>query len=159
MRQIIKRVLRVCHGCKRCFVTPYPDPKPVILPKNRTKENAQFKVIAADYAGSLYCKVKTKQTKTYILLFTCSITRPAHLELLPNQTTSKFIKAFKKPIAKRGSPNTVSSDNAITYVAATKWVQKINGDVLFQDFLNKEEIQWKFNLIRAPWWTDNLRGR
>ena len=86
------------------------------------------------------------------MLFTCSITRAVHLELLPNQSTSEFIKAFKNLIARRGSPNIVYSDNAKTYVAAAKWIQNIKRDVLFQDFLIKEEIQWKFNLSRAPWW-------
>ena len=109
-------------------------------------------MIGTDYAGTIYCKVKTKQTKTYILLFTCSITRVVHLELLPNQTASEFIKAFKKLIARTESPNIVYSDNAKTYVAAAKWIQNIKRDVLFQDFLIKEEIQWKFNLSRAPWW-------
>ena len=113
---------------------PYPDPKPGLLPKDRIKENLPFKVIGTDYAGPVYCKVKIKRTKTYILLFTCSITRAVHL------------------IAGRGSPNIVYSDNAKTYVAAAKWIQNIKRDVLFQDFLIKEEIQSKFNLSRAPWW-------
>ena len=86
------------------------------------------------------------------MLFTCSITRVVHLELLPNQTASEFIKAFKKLIARRESPNIVYSDNAKTYVAAAKWIQNIKRDVLFQDFLIKEEIQWKFNISRAQWW-------
>ena len=109
-------------------------------------------MIGTDYAGTIYCKVKTKQTKTYILLLTCSITRAVHLTLLSNQTASEFIKAFKKLIARRGSPNIVYSDNPKTYVAAAKWIQNIKRDVLFQDFLIKKETQWKFNLSRAPWW-------
>ena len=109
-------------------------------------------MIGTDYAGPTHCKVKTKQTKTNILLFTCSITSAVHLELLPNQNTSELIKAFKKLIARRGSANIVYSDNAKTYVAAAKWIRNIKRDVLFQDFLIKKEIQWKFNLSRAPWW-------
>ena len=118
------------------------------MPKDRTKEN----LIGTDYAGPIYCKVKTKQTKTYILLFTCSITQAVHIELLPNQTTSEFIKLFKNLIARRGSPKIVYSDNAKIYVAAAKWIQNIKRDVLFQDSLIKEEIRRKFNLSRAPLW-------
>ena len=118
VRDKLLRMLRLCHGCKRFYAIPYPDPKPGLLPNDRTKENLPFKVIGTDYAGPIHCKVKTKQTKTYILLFTCSITPAVHLELLPNQTTSEFIKAFKKLIARRGSPNIVYSDNA--NVAAAK---------------------------------------
>ena len=109
-------------------------------------------MIGIDYAGPTYCKIKTKQTKTYTLVFTCSITRAVHLELLPNETTSEFIKAFKKLIARKGSPNIVYSDNVKTYVAAAKWIQNIKRDVLVEDFLIKEEIKWKFILSRAPWW-------
>ena len=29
---------------------------------------------------------------------------------------------------------------------------ELKRDVLFQDFLIKEETQWKFNLSRASWW-------
>ena len=36
--------------------------------------------------------------------------------------------------------------------AAAKWIEIIKRDVLFQEFLIKEEIQRKFNLSRAPWW-------
>ena len=84
LRQITKRVLRRCQRYKRFYVTLYHDLKPGILPKDKTKENLPFKVIGTDCAGPRYCKIRTKQTKTYILLFTCSITRAVHLELLPN---------------------------------------------------------------------------
>ena len=114
LRQITKRVLRSCHGCKRFYAIPYPDPEPGLLRKDRIKENLPFKMIGTDYTSPIYCKVMTKKRKTYILLFTCSITHAVHLERLPNQSTSEFIKAFKKLIARRGSPNTVYSDNAKT---------------------------------------------
>ena len=37
-------------------------------------------------------------------------------------------------------------------MSISKWVQKINKDVEFRDFLASEKIKWKFNLSRAPWW-------
>ena len=129
LRQITKRMLRLCHGCKNFYAISYPDPKPGLLPKDRTKENLPFKVIGTDYAGPTY----------YSLVVYCS--RAVHLELLPNQTTSEFMKPFKKLIARRGSPNIVYSDNAKTYVAVAKWIQNIKRDLLFQDLLIKEEIQ------------------
>ena len=39
-----------------------------------------------------------------------------------------------------------------TFVSTSKWVQKINKDVEFRDFLASEKTKWKFNLSRAPWW-------
>ena len=63
LRQITKRVLRSCHGCKRFYAIPYPDPESGLLLNDGTKENLPFKVIGTDYAGPIYCKVKTKQRK------------------------------------------------------------------------------------------------
>ena len=39
LRQITKRVLRSCHGCKRFYAIPYPDPKPGLL--NQRKSTIQ----------------------------------------------------------------------------------------------------------------------
>ena len=52
----------------------------------------------------------------------------------------------------RGRPQVIYSHNVKTFVSALKWVQKINKDVEFRDFLASEKIKWKFNLSRAPWW-------
>ena len=98
------------------------------------------------------CKSKGKKERNvYPLLFTCSLFRAIHLEVLPNQTTQEFIPVLKRLIARRGIPKVIYSDNAKTFVTASKWIEKINKDELMQEYLIKEEIQWKFNLSRAPW--------
>ena len=75
-----------------------------------------------------------------------------HLELTPNLTTNEFIKCFKRLIARRGRPKTVYSDNAKTFQAAAKWLKLVIKTEEFNEFLTKENIKWKFNLPRAPWW-------
>ena len=72
--------------------------------------------------------------------------------MLQNQTTQGFIHALKRLIAQRGRPKVIYSDNAKTFVVGSKWIEKINKDELMQEYLIKEEIQWKFNLSRASWW-------
>ena len=52
----------------------------------------------------------------------------------------------------RGRLQVIYSHNVKTFVSALKWVQKINKDVEFRDFLASEKIKWKFNLSRAQWW-------
>ena len=98
-----------------------------------------------------------KEIKVYIPLFTCGISRAVHLEVLPNQTTGEFIKALKQLIARRGRPQVIYSDNARTFVLASKWVQKINKNVEFRDFLVSEKIKCKLNQSRAPWWTGHIK--
>ena len=38
------------------------------------------------------------------------------------------------------------------FTGAEKWINKINKDEHFKDYLAREEIRWKFNLANAPWW-------
>ena len=131
---------------------PYPSPKPGPLPKERTQECHPFEVIGEDYAGPIYYVKNKAISKSYILLFSCSVSRAIHLELVRNLTTQEFIKSIKRLIARRGSPKIIYSDNAKTFQAGAKWLIKINKDEKFHNFLSNENITWKFNLSKAPWW-------
>ena len=92
-----------------------------------------------------------KDSKAYILLFSCSLSRAVHLELTPNLTTNEFIKRFKRLIARRGRPKTVDSDNAKTFQAVAQWLKLVIKTEELNKFLTKESIKWKLNLPRAPW--------
>ena len=75
-----------------------------------------------------------------------------HLELLPSLETGKFLPCLKRFIARRGRPKTLYSDNGGTFVKASKWLKGVQRDEKIQGFLEQQEIQWRFNLPRAPWW-------
>ena len=67
-----------------------------------------FQVIGTDYMGPIYYRTKSKkESKAYILLFSCSLSRVVHLELTTNLITNEFIKCFKRLIPRRGRPKTV----------------------------------------------------
>ena len=124
-----------------------------MLPADRTNLDLPFKIIGTDYAGPFLCKSKgKKERKVYLLLFTCSLARAIHLEVLPNQITQEFIHSLKQLIARRERSKVIYSDNAKTFVTTSKWKEKIDKDKLMQEYLINEKIQWKFNLSRAPWW-------
>ena len=92
------------------------------------------------------------EKKAYILLFTCSLARAIHLELLPDQTTDGFIRALKILIARRGCPEAIYSENAKTDMVASKWIKKINKSEILHHLFSTRCIKWKFNLSRAHWW-------
>ena len=120
-------VLRIYYGCKKFHVKSYPIPQKGLLPADRTNVDLRFKVIGTDYAGPFLCKSKgKKERKVYLLLFTCSLSRAIHLEVLPNQTTQEFIHALKRLIARRGRPKVIYSDNAKTFVAAIQKKYSVN---------------------------------
>ena len=139
------------YGCKKFRVSHYPEPSTGFLPVERTTQNLPLKIIGIDYACSSMCKTKRcKETKVYILLFTCSLTRAINLELLPNQLTQEFIIALKRLITNAGRATVIYSDNAKTFVVASKWSGKVNKDEKMQEHLIKELIKRNFNLSRKP---------
>ena len=94
-RKLTKSVVRKCYGCKRFNSLPYPEVKPGPLPNDRTEQAMPFQVIGTDFAGPIYYRTKTKkESKAYILIFSCSVSRAVHLELISNSTTRVY-KMFK----------------------------------------------------------------
>ena len=88
LRRLTKSVVRKCYGCKRFNSLPYPGVKPGPLPNDRTEQAMSFQVIDTDFAGPIYDRTKTKkESKAYILIFSCSVSRAVHLELISNTTT------------------------------------------------------------------------
>ena len=87
-----------------------------------------------------------------MFLFTCSVTRAVHLEILRNQTTQEFIQALKRLIARRGKQKVIYSDKAETFGKASKWIKRVFKDEEMQEVFSDEQVKWKFSLSRAPWW-------
>ena len=103
LQELMKRVIRNCFGCKRFQVKPFATPPQGQLPIDRTTGSRPFQVIGTDFAGPIIYHAKNKRKKkSYILLFTCSLTRAIQLELLPDQTKEEFIRALKRFIARHG---------------------------------------------------------
>ena len=75
-------------------------------------------------------KVK-KDLKVYIVLFSCSVSRAARMELVSNLTTTEFIKNFKRLISRRGKPNNIYSDNTKPSKTGAKWLNGIKRDETF----------------------------
>lgn len=153
LRQLVRKVIKVCHGCKRFHALALQVPPPGLLPKDRTEGNAPFNVIGLDFTGAIKYRVQPRaQGKAYVALYSCSLTRAIHLELVPNMELKEFIVSFKRFIARRGKPSKVYSDNGSTFVAAAKWLNQVRREEKFNQFLFANKITWQFNLSRAPWW-------
>ena len=85
-----------------------------------------------------------------------SAIRATHLELVEDQTTEAFLRAFRRFIGRRGVPETIISDNAKTFKAAAQDLETLHSGILShtstQKFLANNGIRWKFIAERAPWW-------
>ena len=153
LRQLAKRTIRACHGCKRFQATALKSLQEGNLPTDRTVGSTAFQVIGVDYAGPLtYARGNCKTGKAYILLFSCSLTRAIYLELVPDQGVEEFIRSLKRFIARKGRPEKIYSDNGRTFIAASKWLKKITRDEQVSNYLARSNLKWQLNLSRGPWW-------
>ena len=110
-------------------------------------------MIGVDFAGPIYFRAKNKKEgKAFILLFSCSLSRAVHLELLTDQTADSFIRCLKRFVARRGRPRKIYSDNAKAFKCVAKWLFEIMKSEKLNDYIISQEISWQFNLSRAPWW-------
>ena len=112
-----------------------------------------FQVVGADYAGPVKYRVsRNREGKSYIVLHACSLSRALYLELTKPMETEEFISTLKQFIARKGRPEKIYSDNGQMFVGAAKWLRNVIQDERLHDFLAKLNINWQFNLTKAPWW-------
>ena len=153
LQKLTKRVVRICSGCKHFQAVAFANPPPAPLTRERTEGTMPFNVIGVDFAGPVKHRDKRKEEqKAYVVLYSCCLTCGVFLELLPSLETTELIKSLKRLIARRGRPSKIYSDNGQTFVAAAKWLKKVQKDERFHSFLGDQSIIWQFNLSRAPWW-------
>ena len=152
LRKLVKSVRGSCWGCKRFTAVPIVKPPPGNLPTDRTG-GAAFQVIGTDFAGPIRYRMANKQEgKSYLLIFSCSLSRAVHLELVQDLETGTFIQCLKRLITRRGRPAVIYSDNGATFLKAAKWLEQVRNDERVQGLLQEYDVIWKFNLSRAPWW-------
>ena len=153
LRQLVKKVRKSCHGCKRFQASAYATPPPGNLPTTRTQGTNPYQVIGVYYAGPIRYRVsKQREGKAYVLLYACSLTRGIYLDLLPNLETAECLKSMKQFIARRGRPERIYSDNGRTFVGAANWIRAVMADERLQTYPSINQIKWQFNLSRAPRW-------
>ena len=85
-------------------------------------------------------------------MFTCAATRAVHLKLCKTMTAEEFKRTLKDFVARRGTPDTIVSDNALAFKATNQWLDVLSQNEDLFNYLNTQRIKWRFNLARAPWW-------
>ena len=75
-----------------------------------------------------------------------------HLEVTKSQTAEEFQRKLNAFITRKMRPQQIVSDNAAVFKTTADWIRKIRRSEQLQDFLAAQEIHWKFNLAKSPWW-------
>lgn len=150
----MKSVLSRCHVCRRFKAKPVQQVT-APLPHDRIAESPPFEVSGVDFAGPLYVKVSGALTKAYIALFTCAVTRAAHLELVSSQSTEHFLLVLKRFKARRGLCKVIYSDNAMTFKRTEQDLKELwrsMKDPQLLEYFSERGISWRFIAERATWW-------
>ena len=92
------------------------------------------------------------ETKAYICLFTCAVTRAIHLEVVTDLTESSFLQAFRRFSSRKSLPVVMISDNASTYLASAETLQELFQSPSLKEVFGRQGIDWKFIPKRAPWY-------
>ena len=109
LRRLVKTIRSECWGCKRFRTIAIKTPAPGYLPTNRTDGKTAFEVVEVDFAGPIRYKKTKKESKAYLVIFACSLSRGIYLELLPDLTTETFVPCLKRFIARRNRPQVIYS--------------------------------------------------
>lgn len=75
LRKLAKKVISECFECKRFRAQPASTPTPGLLPKFRTEQSTPFDVIGVNIAAPVKYIKKRKEEKSYIVLYSCTLTR------------------------------------------------------------------------------------
>ena len=153
LQSLVKSVCHSCNYCKKYRARGLGAPPTSALPTFRTKFTEPFNVTGVDFAGPLlYKSGNNKTSKAYVALFTCASTRVVHIRLCKDVTAEEFKRGLKEFVVRRGSPKLIVSDNAKTFQGTKKWLSTLRKHEDLFNYLATKEIEWKFNLSRAPWW-------
>ena len=96
-----------------------------------------------DFAGPLYVQSDNGETKSYVCLFTCAVSRAVHLEIVPDLTESSFLQAFCRFSSRKSLPLVMISDNASTYLASAETLSQLFQSPSLKEAFGRQGIEWE----------------
>ena len=134
---------------------PFAVPDPPLLLQARVQEGPPFNVTGVtgvDFTGAMYVKNEgnPSESKVYIYLFTCVSTHTVHREVVTDLSEKMFLQAIRRFAAHRSLPQLIMSDNASTYMSASKELEKLFQSPTLKAILMKKGTTWYFIPKRAP---------
>ncbi|XP_044171536.1 uncharacterized protein LOC122955864 [Acropora millepora] len=154
-RQTVKKSVIRCVRCRRVEGKHFSLPQQPDLPDERVSDNPPFTHTGIVFAGPRYTAEKganEEDSKTYVCLFICALTRAVHLELTKRLSAEASMLAFRRFTSRRGLPVTLLSDNARTFKSASKDIVMISRAKEVTHYIPNNGVTWKFIVERAASW-------
>lgn len=149
LRPTARTVAKKCLVCRIRNARPTAPPTADLPAERLAHHQRPFTHVGLDYFGPLEVTIGRRKEKRYVALYTCLTVRAMHLEVVNSLSTDSAIMSLRRFIARRGSPNTIWSDNGTAFVGASNELKQFFGrDV--EDFVSTRGITWKFIPPAAP---------
>ena len=147
----IKKIISQCRICMRFRAHPYRYPQQPVLPLQRAMVDRPFAATGVDYAGPFNVMHGEKEKKVWLCLFTCLMSRAVYLVVIEDLRSTTFLSALKELAARRSQPKMLLSDNATTFVHASKILAYIASQAKVKQELTNLAIEWKWTPAKASW--------
>ncbi|KMQ85993.1 hypothetical protein RF55_15172 [Lasius niger] len=96
------------------------------LPASCVTPLPPFAKSGVDYAGPFSIKVNRNKTgKAYLCVFVCFVTKAVHLEIVSDLSTTTFLNALKRFLARRGKCISIYSDNGTAFIGANNALKEM----------------------------------
>ncbi|KAG5684073.1 hypothetical protein PVAND_013322 [Polypedilum vanderplanki] len=162
LREWLKAVGSKCNHCKieKSYQTP---PKMASLPTYRVDRTLKpFEVTGLDCCGPFLVTANEELQKVWIMLFTCTVTRFIHLELIESMDTQSALAAISSAYAAHGPLVRLISDNGTNFVGANNILHKEQEQIIkdlrkCSEGVNEhyiaqlKEFRWIFIPVKAAW--------
>ncbi|XP_033733157.1 uncharacterized protein LOC117322392 [Pecten maximus] len=151
-KRLISSILHACVTC--CRLRRKPSHQQMAdLPPDRLEPCAPFTYVGVDVFGPWNITTRrtrggVSQSKRWAVLFTCLVSRAAHIEVIEEMSSSSFINALRRFISIRGPVREFRSDNGTNFVGCTQDMgfQTISVDEpKLANFLLENSTVWRFN--------------
>ena len=122
----MKQSLHHCYVCQRYEGKSCHAPPSMLPLVFRVREVPPLTSTGVDFAGPLLVKnAGGAQSKVWIVLYTCCVTRAIYLDLVPEMSAPTFIRSSKKFSSRRGLPALMILDNGKAFEATAKVIRSV----------------------------------
>jgi transposase InsO family protein len=145
---VVKRFLRKCLICRRQNAIACGQQMSSLPEWRITAGWFPFQHVGLDYFGPIHVKRGRGLEKRYGCLFTCLQCRAIHLEIAQSLSTESFILTLMRFINRRGTPQSLHSDNGSNFIDAERelkeWLVTLDQERIHRKLANSR-IEWHFN--------------
>ena len=120
LRCLLRNTGNICVACRKLKAQTVTHTMADLLIERLGYKQPPFSNTGVEYFGPFLVPIWRSTEKSWGFLFTCLPTREVPIEVVPSLDTSSCVMGVERFIARRGTPNTIMSDNGTNFVDAQK---------------------------------------